>query len=239
MRQNAFIGRLLEPLQRTPFHPQWSVYHDERKSLLKNGQQARGLMLDTCAIAQQVQKLLWAGWRYMSPDYYQTAAEWYRTRPQIGGDGQRLPVKAKSVDTVLRLDMLEHLPRPESCLAEIQRVLRPGGRLVLQLPFLYLLHDTPYDFHHWTIHGLRTRAECYEFEIERELVDGHPIQNAASLTNLTLSKTILTWGRAKKPLFLLPPLVLAVIPGINLRGWLLARLSERSCSCRTVTKWYG
>ncbi|MBK8932685.1 MAG: class I SAM-dependent methyltransferase [Chloroflexi bacterium] len=135
MRQNAFIRRLLAPFQQTPFHPQWFVYRDERESLLAIGRQARGLTFDIGAGAQQVRNYLPSGCRYLSLDYYQTAAEWYHTRPQLFGDGQRLPIKANSVDTVLLLDVLEHLPRPENCIAEIRRVLRPGGDWCCKCPF--------------------------------------------------------------------------------------------------------
>jgi SAM-dependent methyltransferase len=227
MRQNSLIRRLLAPLQQTPLHPQWFVYRDEREALLLIGRQATGLTLDVGAGAQAVQNYLTAVCRYVSLDYYQTATDWYHTRPQIFGDGQRLPIKANSVDTVLLLDVLEHLPHPEECVAEIWRVLRQGGRLVMQLPFLYPLHDTPYDFHRWTIHGLRALAGRHEFSIESEMVNGHPAESAALLTNLALSKTVLSWFRAKNPLFLLAPLLLVAVPVINGCGWLLARLSGK------------
>lgn len=226
MRQNALIRRLLAPLKRTPFHPQWFVYRDERESLQAIGRQARGLTLDIGAGEQNVQNYLPVGCHYVSLDYYQTAAEWYHTRPRLFGDGQRLPIQADSVDTVLLLDVLEHLPRPEECIAEIGRVLQPEGRLVLQVPFLYPLHDAPYDFHRWTIHGLRALAGHYGFSIESETVFGHPAESAALLTNLALSKTVLNWFRSKNPLVIFAPLLLLATPGINLRGWLLAHVSD-------------
>lgn len=225
MRQNALIRQLLTPLKRTPFHPQWFIYKDEHGSLQEIDQQARGVVLDIGAGTQVVQKYLAAGCRYVSLDYYQTAVAWYHTRPHIYGDGQRLPIQSGSVDTVLLLDVLEHLPQPETCVAEIQRVLRPGGKLVLQVPFLYPLHDAPYDFHRWTIHGLRALAGRYGFAIESELISGHSLETAALLTNLALSKTVLNWFRQKNPLFIFAPLLVWVIPLVNLRGWLLARLS--------------
>jgi SAM-dependent methyltransferase len=48
--------------------------------------------------------------------------------------GERLPFRARSVDLVILIEVIEHLPQPELTLREIARVLRPGGRLVMTTP---------------------------------------------------------------------------------------------------------
>lgn len=45
-----------------------------------------------------------------------------------------------SVDGLICLDVLEHVAQPFKAAAEISRVLRPGGRLVLTVPFLTSYH---------------------------------------------------------------------------------------------------
>ncbi|WP_251328354.1 class I SAM-dependent methyltransferase [Haloplanus pelagicus] len=50
----------------------------------------------------------------------------------VRGDAGRLPVRDESVDAVVVLDALHHLPDPPDALAEVARVLRPGGVLVVR-----------------------------------------------------------------------------------------------------------
>ncbi|GAB4264418.1 MAG: hypothetical protein Kow0080_03450 [Candidatus Promineifilaceae bacterium] len=181
---------------------------------------AWGLVLDVGAGQQTIEQFLPAGTRYVSLDYWETAVGWYHTLPHIFGDGQRLPIATASIDTVLLLDVLEHLPRPGDCLAEIHRVLKPGGRLVLQVPYLYPPHDEPYDFRRWTVHGLQQLAKEHGFSVVDETLNGRSAETAALLANLALAHTALHWLASKRPQMLLLPLVPPLILLINLLGWL-------------------
>lgn len=51
-------------------------------------------------------------------------------------DVTRLSFSDESIDYVLSFDVLEHIPNYQTALAEIHRVLRPGGALLLSVPFL-------------------------------------------------------------------------------------------------------
>lgn len=66
-----------------------------------------------------------------------------------------LPFPAAAFDTVVLTDVLEHVARPEHLVREIARILRPGGKLLCAVPFLYWLHEEPHDYFRYTEHALR------------------------------------------------------------------------------------
>jgi len=70
--------------------------------------------------------------------------------PHIWGDAQNIPLRADSVDCVKCTELLEHVEYPEKVIGEISRVLRPGGTLILSIPFIFNIHADPYDYQRFT-----------------------------------------------------------------------------------------
>ena len=69
-------------------------------------------------------------------------------------DGTRIPFPDNHFDAVLCTEVLEHAMAPEALIAEMHRVLRPGGSLVMTVPFAARVHHIPYDFHRFTRYRL-------------------------------------------------------------------------------------
>ena len=76
-----------------------------------------------------------------------------------------LPFADESFDTILLSDVLEHIPTPDRLWLEMGRLLKPGGKVLLNVPFFYYLHEEPYDFFRYTKYALRRFAETTGFEI--------------------------------------------------------------------------
>jgi SAM-dependent methyltransferase len=55
------------------------------------------------------------------------------TQPVVLGDAQRLPLATPSADVVLAMHMLYHVPSAEAAVAELRRVTRPGGQVLVLL----------------------------------------------------------------------------------------------------------
>jgi SAM-dependent methyltransferase len=71
-------------------------------------------------------------------------------RPHVGADVQALPFRDGVFDAVKATELLEHVPDVARALAECRRVLRPGGHLVITVPFLERLHGDPGDYARYT-----------------------------------------------------------------------------------------
>lgn len=98
-------------------------------------------------------------------------------------DGRTLPFADASFDGVLCSQVLEHVFQPEAFLQEIARVLRPGGQLVLTVPFAWDEHEQPHDFARYSSFGLRALLERNGFEVvqqRKSVADARAVAQLAS-----------------------------------------------------------
>lgn len=72
----------------------------------------------------------------------------------VVADALHLPFKDSSVDAVISKSLLEHVLNPEKLIAEIKRILKPGGLLYVLTPFMLGFHSSPNDYYRWTIPGM-------------------------------------------------------------------------------------
>ncbi len=66
-----------------------------------------------------------------------------------------MPFEDGSFDVVVCISILEHVPYPLKAIGELQRVLKPGGRIWIQMPWLYPYHEEPKDYWRASPDGLR------------------------------------------------------------------------------------
>lgn len=78
-----------------------------------------------------------------------------KTEVDVIYDGKKIPFEDGRFDYVLCTEVMEHVPEPAAFLKEINRVMKPGGILIMTTPFLVPLHEEPYDFYRYTKHGIK------------------------------------------------------------------------------------
>lgn len=77
-------------------------------------------------------------------------------------------IPSGSYGMILCIGLLEHIPDPPRFVAELHRILRPGGRLVLTCSSCFSFHEGPHDYFHYTQSGARVLfKEWSRFEVLR------------------------------------------------------------------------
>lgn len=89
--------------------------------------------------------------------------------------GERLPFADDTFDCVASFAVLEHVKDPFRCARELLRVLKPGGELYCQVPFLQPVHAYPNHFYNMTEQGLVNLFPGLDVEAAGVIPFGQPI----------------------------------------------------------------
>ena len=103
---------------------------------------------------------------YLALDRGHGDASWDYSNLDVRGDLEAIPLRSGSVDRVICIVVLEHTRDPKRVLNEFARIMKPGARLHLVVPFLWEEHQQPYDYHRFTRFGIRLAFEALPFEVE-------------------------------------------------------------------------
>jgi SAM-dependent methyltransferase len=101
----------------------------------------------------------------------------------VAADAHHLPFADASFDAVVSFNTFEHLSDPDRATAQIFRVLKPGGRLVVHTAFLQPVHEPPHHSYNITEYGLRHRFRAFEIEgisVSENFHTGHVVAWLAS-----------------------------------------------------------
>jgi len=79
-------------------------------------------------------------------------------------DATDIPFENECFDSIISTQVLEHISETDLCLQEMYRLLVKGGILILTVPFVWPIHEEPYDYYRFTEHGLRFKLERVGFK---------------------------------------------------------------------------
>lgn len=91
----------------------------------------------------------------------------------ISCDICELPILDDSVDLLMSSSVIEHVYDPEKAVQETYRVLKPGGCVYAEIPFMRAYHMFPVDYQRYTISGIERLFERHGFTtIEKGICSG-------------------------------------------------------------------
>lgn len=149
-------NKFTDTFGKTIFHPQYimnSLTGKFIEALKKNG---KGKLLDVgCGRSPYKDNVLKYVESYTGVDHPKVAKLYDSiNKPDYYADASKLPFTNGSFDTVIMLQVLEYLEKPQLALNELKRVLKKDGTLILTSPFMYPLHDGKYDRNRFTKEGV-------------------------------------------------------------------------------------
>ncbi len=166
----------------------------------------RGRVLDVGAGEAPWRNLMGSGVEYEGVDVALSGEFGMRRRAGITYyDGGMLPYADASFNHVLCTEVLEHVPDSAAFIADIYRVLLPGGTLILTVPWSARLHYLPHDYARYTRFGLVCLLERIGFSditIEERGTDISVIANKLLVLEMRLLRparrwdVLWTWGAA-------------------------------------------
>lgn len=71
-------------------------------------------------------------------------------------------IQDNSVDFVTSVSVLEHVKYPQRVVKEIYRILKPGGLVYINIPFVFPFHADPSDFYRFSYRGIAILCEDFE-----------------------------------------------------------------------------
>jgi SAM-dependent methyltransferase len=110
-----------------------------------------------------------------------------------------LPFKDREFDTIILSDVLEHIPQPERLWKEMSRILSNNGRILMNVPFYYWLHEEPNDYYRYTEFALRRFVESSGLKVTLL----KPIGGAPEILADILAKNFLRYPKLGRPLAIL------------------------------------
>ncbi len=137
--------------------------------------------------------------------------------------GTTFPIDDCQFNVVLCNQVLEHVFNPDEFIEEICRVLIPGGKLIITVPFVWDEHEQPYDYARYTSFGLKALLEKNGFNILSQEKIGCDASILFQLTNAYLYKVTINWNRYMRIVF-----TVTIMSVVNLLGSVARYVSPKN-----------
>jgi len=128
--------------------------------------------------------------------------------------GDRFPINDAEYDNVLCNQVLEHVFNPDEFLAEIFRTLKPGGQLLLTVPFVWDEHEQPFDYARYSSFGLQHLLKRAGFEVKETRKSNQDLSTVFQLLNAYLFKVSQNWPSVLREMFTVTCMALITLLGM-------------------------
>jgi SAM-dependent methyltransferase len=161
---------------------------------------------------------------YIGVDMEKTGHDHTNSKVDVFYDGKRLPFDNNSFDALFCSEVIEHIFNPDEILPELNRVMKPGARALITVPFCWNEHEVPYDYARYTSFGITHLLNKHGFRVLELKKSGNFVRVIFQLWALYFFEKLKRFGRVGYAFSLF-----FIVP-INLAGATIARIFPQNDS---------
>lgn len=145
-------------------HPLYLIRRAIYRHISRYAPQLQGKMLDFGCGSKPYRSLFQVD-DYTGLDYENPGHPHLNEQIDVFYDGKHIPFPGETFDSVLATEVFEHVFLLDETLQEINRVMKPGGKILLSTPFVFVEHEAPHDFARYTAFGMGALLERNGFTV--------------------------------------------------------------------------
>jgi len=161
-RKQQFMPTWISIFVNSNYFVRKGIYH----GIQKNSHFMKGKMLDFGCGIKPYQSLFQVE-QYIGVDIENKGHSNDISKVDFFYDGHTLPFADNSFDSVFTSEVLTHIFNIDEIMLELYRVLKPGGCILVTVPFVWYENETPNDSVRYTFFGVKYLFEKYGFRIEK------------------------------------------------------------------------
>jgi ubiquinone/menaquinone biosynthesis C-methylase UbiE len=102
---------------------------------------------------------------YIGVDFEKSGHSHKNKKIDVTYDGKKIPFESNYFDSILATEVIEHVFNIDEVLLELNRVLKPNGKILVTCPFIWEEHEIPFDYARYTHFSLKYLFEKSGFEV--------------------------------------------------------------------------
>jgi len=163
LREEAFITSYISVI----INPAHIIRNGLYKHIKAHAPNIEGKILDVGCGSKPYESLFLKSSSYTGVDIEVSGHSHTNSKIDFFYDGKTLPFEDSSFDAVVSFEVFEHVFNLDEVLKEIRRVLKPGGKLLVTMPFAWDEHEVPYDFARYTSYGITHILKSNDFNVDK------------------------------------------------------------------------
>lgn len=169
-KTNSFFSNSLGGIFYNPFY---LVRKELYNGIAQWAPQCRGRLIDLGCGTKPYRHLFTGVDSYTGLDIAESGNHDGKSAIDLYYDGKTFPLENNSVDVLFSSETFEHIFNLPDILKEIQRVLKPGGQLLLTCPFFWPEHEVPFDYARYSSFAMNHMLDEHGFEMVEHQKTGH------------------------------------------------------------------